>query len=326
MTRPRSVVLLNPRARGGEAARLWRAVEPHVSRHSRVHVVHADARGHWVDAIRGAASEGIRVFVAAGGDGTVNALLNALYDADALLGATVAPRAPRTAPAFTFGAVGLGSSNDFHKPVSRAHGSVPLRINPVEVGLRDVGIARYHDGGGNLRNRLFLVSASVGLTAEANAAFNEPGPICGWLKRRSTTAAIAYTAVASIVGYRSFPAVLRLAGEARAPMRVQITNLSVMKTPYLSGWLRFDTPVERDDGRFAINLSSGLTRRHTLGMLWELSRGRFLASRRPGIHHWRARELTVEAPHPFALELDGEVVRATRVAFDVLPDKLRCCT
>jgi len=90
--------------------------------------------------------------------------------------------------------------------------------------------------------------------------------------------------------------------------------------------MRFDTPVERCDGRFAINFCCGMSPRQMLATIWDLSRGRFVCSRRPGTHHWRSGQLTVEADGPFALELDGEVLLAERVTFDVLPHALRCCT
>ena len=108
--------------------------------------------------------------------------------------------------------------------------------------------------------------------------------------------------------------------------RVQLTNLSVMKTPYLSGWLRFDTLVEAADGRFAVNLCEGLSRPRAVQILLALSRGRLRDQTSRGIHHWRTGRLSVGAERPFALELDGEVHQARRVSFSVLADKLRCCT
>ncbi len=69
--------------------------------------------------VREAVAKGERAFIAAGGDGTVNLLLNAVME----LGSGVTD--------IRIGAVGLGSSNDFHKP----HGpdsviaGVPVRVD-----------------------------------------------------------------------------------------------------------------------------------------------------------------------------------------------------
>ena len=46
---------------------------------------------------------------------------------------------------------------------------------------------------------------------------------------------------------------------------------------------------------------------------------------RPGRQHWQLDNLEVEPDRPAALELDGEVYRATRVVIEVLPDFIREC-
>ncbi len=61
-----------------------------------------------------------------GGDGTVHALVEAL---------ALAPRRPPL-DHLTLGAVGLGSSNDFHKPVGRRVGGVPVRLSPWRAAPR----------------------------------------------------------------------------------------------------------------------------------------------------------------------------------------------
>jgi len=319
---PSSLVVLNPTAHGGRARALWSWVEPEVASYSRPEVVCTDPAGHWTDTVHRARESGVRLFLAAGGDGTVNALVNALSTGDPSDGAAVegASREP-----ITLGAIGLGSSNDFHKPVGHRMGDVPLRVDPRHTRSRDVGLARYRDPEGQVQTRRFVISASMGLTAEANALFNGRGRTIRWLKRKSTDSAILYAALCTIAKHQSFPAELCIEGGDGRRMSVQLTSLSVMKTPFLSGWLRFDTPVEPDDGHFAVNLCDDLSRLDILRVLRELSRGRFLACRRAGTEHFRAAKLTVRASHPVALELDGEVVRATEVTFEMSSQQLRCC-
>ncbi len=318
MSRPESLVLLNPTARSGAAERLWRDVEPEVALHTRPRVVRSDPDGDCLDAVRDAVGNGVHVFVAAGGDGTVHTLTNALYRAAADFSIGGTP--------FTLAAVGLGSSNDFHKPFRRRIKSVPLRSDPAVTRLQDVGVAHYLDDRGLGRQRVFLISASVGMTAEANAAFNAPGPLTRSLGKHSAALGIACAALDTLARFRNFQVTLAVGGERPFVRRVELTNLGIMKTPFLSGWMRFDTPVAPDDGLFAINLCVGLTRAQALAVMVDLSRGRFLASGRAGTHHFRAPSLTVEAARPFALELDGEILHTKRVGFELLPRSLRCCT
>jgi len=227
MSLPASLVVLNGSARGGRAAELWMSVQPLVARHSRPEIVTTSPQQGLSEAVERAVAAGVRLFLAAGGDGTVNALVNALFQADPQFGGSEQP--------FTLGAVGLGSSNDFHKPVGQVHGTVPLSIDSANGSKRDVGVARYRDLNGVEHSRMFVVSASLGLTAEANATFNHPGPLLGWLQRHCTNAAIACAAIETLARYRSFPARLAVAGRDAPKARVELNSLSVMKTPYLSG-------------------------------------------------------------------------------------------
>jgi diacylglycerol kinase family enzyme len=107
MRRPPALVLLNPGAGGGRGrARLARAWPQVVARFDP-RVVELDETGAWRGEVQVALDDGVRHFVAAGGDGTVGALADALWhECDRV-----------SLPAITLGAVGIGSSNDFHKPV-----------------------------------------------------------------------------------------------------------------------------------------------------------------------------------------------------------------
>ncbi len=295
--KPEALVVLNPGARGGRGRELWSRLEGRVAERLRPRLVETDLAGAWTRELK---SAGVRIFIAAGGDGTVNLLVNALAELGPL-------------DRFVLGAVGLGSSNDFHKPYRAA---IPLKVNPEGIGRRDVGVARYVAPDGSLRIRHFIVSAGMGVTARANAFFNSLGA----LKRRWTQAAILYSAGRTIALHRNAPARIRVGDRTE---RVEISNLSVLKTPYLSGSLRFDTPVAPDDGLFAVNLCDGMRRLDLARLLVDLSLGRFLG--RPCRRSWRVPAVSVETDSPESLELDGEVVTARGVEFRILPEKIGVC-
>ncbi len=306
--RPAALVLFNPRARGGAGrARLgeaWAALE----RRFELRVVELDDRSGWLDSVRQALRTGTRHFVAAGGDGTVGARADALW------------RTPERPPlaALTLGAIGLGSSNDYHQPVRRRAGGVPLRL---EAGApRDLARVTYLDESAIERERVFVVSCSFGVTAAANAFFNDGDGPLRLLHRRWTAAAIGYAALHEIA--RGGAVALRLALPV-AEERVRALSLSVLKTSHLAGGLAFDTPVAPDDGKLAVNLVLDRGRLAALGMLLSLARGRFVG--RPGARHWSLPELLVEAGAAVPLEIDGEVVLARRARFDVLSERLRAC-
>jgi diacylglycerol kinase family enzyme len=308
---PQAFVLLNPKAAGGRSQKFWQKVLPHVSQQINPQVTLTDLEHNWQANLKAAITKGIKHFVAAGGDGTVNSLINAL----------VRLRGSHSLDEFVFGAVGLGSSNDFHKPYKTVIKKIPLKVDPQEPGRRDVCRARFLTDGNIERVHHFIVSASLGVTAEANAFFNQGNRLQRWLKKRWTGGAIIHAALHTIKNYSNIKVRLNL--PINAAHEISLTNLAVTKTPYLSGSLKFDTPVYEDDGLFAVNLAEDLSKPACIRLLSDLSRGKFLG--RPGRRYWHINGLTVEAEKPFALELDGEIFSTTRVVFEILSERIGQC-
>jgi diacylglycerol kinase (ATP) len=305
---PRAILVLNPAARHGTARRRFAPVRGLLHREFELDIVTMDEEGRWRARLAAALRDGIEVVIAAGGDGTVNAVASAVLDGP-------------TDSQVAFGAVGLGSSNDFHKPFARVQGGVPLRVDVARARPRDVARARFSCNGEAPRERLFLVSASIGVTAEANARFNAArGALLAWLKRRFVDGAVVEAALATLLRHANVPAFVRVDGEEQP---FAISNLSVMKTPFLSGVLRYDTPIAADSGLLAVNLCHDMSRGALLRVLTGLARGRFTG--RPRTRHWTTHALEVELSRPAPLELDGELAEARRVRFDVLPRRILAC-
>lgn len=305
MSRPRALVLLNAAARHGRAGRLWGRVSREVDERFEASSVPLDAEGRWKTCVRAALRDGTRVFVAAGGDGTVHALT----------GAIAAERGTVPLADVRFGAVGLGSSNDFHKPVGRRSSGIPLRLDADHARPRDLGRVRWLDGAGRERESVLVVSASAGVVAEGNALFNS----CR-AGRALPALAIALAALRAVARNRTVR--VRLHHDGREE-DADLSSLSVLKTPWLSGCLRFDLPVAADDGFFGVALCGAMRRAWLLATLAGVARGRFAG--RPGTRAFRTAALEIEADAPFLLEIDGEVEPARRAAFDLLPERLYVC-
>jgi diacylglycerol kinase family enzyme len=157
------LALVNPHAGGGKGLARWERVRDAVAARvgSVATVLPADA-AEAREAIRRALWDGERDFIAAGGDGTVNLVVNTL-----LAHVTVAER-----QRLRLGAVGLGSSNDFHKP-HRADGwigRIAVRLRFDQAVAHDVGRLRYLLPDGEWRCRRFILNASIGVTAETGGS------------------------------------------------------------------------------------------------------------------------------------------------------------
>lgn len=306
----RALVVLNPAAHGGAAGRRFEAVRPIVESLFDARVVVGRPDAVWRSEVQAALDDGVRAFIAAGGDGTAHALLKTLIDA---------PRRPPL-ESLALGAVGLGSSNDLHKPVQRQADGVPLLLDIARAAPRDIVRCSYVDAAG-AHDAYVLISASIGVIASANARFSEDARCARRLRRLSTAAAIAWASARTVAAWRNIPARLRI--DSDAPERVAVTSLSILKTEWLSGWLRFGHSVEPASGDFDVALAEGLGRIRLLIDVLALLRGRF--DGRAGHRRSRARSLDVWLEDEVPLEVDGEVVRARHAHFDLLPERIRLC-
>lgn len=305
-------VYLNPYCDYGRGWKKWQKIEPELKKHfGRFEMDEIHSPQNLSDQLEEAREAGETIFIAAGGDGTVNLLVNALLKSSL-------PKHD-----IVFGAVGLGSSNDFHKPFHYASfiGGIPAKMNWLETVSHDVIHVSYRNGQNGFLTRYCIVNASIGITAEANAFYNSRHPFVELIQRFSQETAIIVSALRSIFTYRNLPCTLNFINSS--PRDFQVTNLGVVKNPYFAGNLCYDTHIEADDGRFGVNICFGMTRFEAIKTLMRLYRHQFLGL--PKTYSRNATQISVESQKRFALEMDGEVVQASFAEFKIIPKALRCC-
>jgi diacylglycerol kinase (ATP) len=255
-------------------------------------------------------SKNINRFAAAGGDGTVNLLLNALMNRRLLKDASV-------------GALGIGSSNDFHKPVKSKIGSVPYKLDFNNTVLSDVAVAEMSGTENNSPSvrRAFIVNSSVGITSDANYYFNNPDAILGALKSFWTGAAINWAALRTIARYKRRD--VEITGPS-GTKHLQLSNLGVIKRAYFSGSFHYDKAPLVDDGKLWVHIAYDMSLFELLKTTMALSSGKF--SGRAKTTSFAADRFELRSlDGDLSVELDGEVFRASKINWSVMPKMLRVC-
>jgi diacylglycerol kinase family enzyme len=263
------------------------------------------------ESIGEALDRGEKHFVAAGGDGTVNLLLN-----------TLLALRPDRESGLALGAIALGSSNDFHKPVQpwQCTAGISCKIDFSAARLGDVVHVSYSGQDGEA-GRFFLINASAGITAEANAFFNNTDRLLGWLKQKHTDPAILYAAIRTILRYRNEEMTLTFP-DAEA-VTVPVTNLGIVRNSHFSGGLRYSDERTVPSGVMGVHLCYGTGIPGRLRLLAALAGGTF--DHLPRTLSRRTPWLRLDARSTFSLEMDGEIVTTNRATFTVLPDHIRVC-
>ena len=301
-----ALVLLNPAAGGGRAARRRPALEAALRRAGLdAELVETTGPGHAEDAARRAA--GVGLVVAAGGDGTVREVVNGL-----------AAHGPATSgrggPAL--GVVPLGTGDDYARALgmpsdlddaARALVAAP----PVPV---DVGEAAWTDDAGGHAVR-FANCLGVGFDAETTALARETK----WLGGRAAyLAAVART----LWTRRHRPARVWVDGAVLhdGPMLL----CEVGNGPAVGGGILLTPGAAIDDGALDVCVARDMAPSRAAVLLPRALRGGHVGA--PEVAMGRGAAVEVEATGPgLAVQADGDVLTfsARRVRADVLPGALR---
>ncbi len=107
-------------------------------------------------------------------------------------------------------------------------------------------------------------------------------------------------------------------GEAR---RARMHDVIVANGPYFGGGMKICPEAEPDDGALDVLLIGDVTKRDLLLTMPKIFRGTHLPH--PKAELLRGARVSVEAPEPLPIELDGEQPGTTPVRFELVPQALR---
>lgn len=307
------LLLINPKASGGIAMQKWEAIQEQVlPKLNYPQYIFLNGVNSLKTNVKIAINNGERNFISAGGDGTLNLLINELLNSCDT----------KQLKEITIGALGLGSSNDFYKPFSgnKMIQNISASINFDESEFRDVGKIDYIENE-TTKSKYFIINSSIGITAEANYFFNNPDSILNILKRKNTTAAIIYAAINQIFNYKNF--IAEISSSSTEKFSAKITNLGIIKNPNFSGNLNYGDKAEYENGLFNVHLCYEMNLQERLKLFVALSSGRFNKIKKT--KSWTTNNLAVSSEKYFAVEFDGEIVRTKSVKFSVLQKIIKVC-
>lgn len=311
MTTPiwKPAILINVNAANGKARLRWQSI--------RVRVLESlpqETVERYTSSIEDLKKElqelihlGFNCFIAAGGDGTVNTLLNVLFDAHSKFNGIE----------FALGSIALGSSNDFCKPVINRIGGRPVRVDLNGAVLHDVGSVQFENDNQPSQITYFIVNASIGVTAEANLLFNRKNFFISIVKNQFVNLAIAYAAIRTILGFKNISVTMKF---NQQHYKGRVANVAVLKNPCVSGSFKYDQQISTQDGFLGLNYCGDISRLQLVQTLLDLSRGKF-GGRKNRVSKLVQR-IMIQSEKPIALETDGEVRLATEMNFSILPSSI----
>ena len=260
-------------------------------------VVVTEAEGDAEKAGRRAVVDGReRVFVA-GGDGTLNEVLNGIAAADGL-GAT------------TLGVIPLGTGNDFAtaagipaEPEDAIARLLAGRAHPIDVG--------------RVNGRCFLNVSAGGFIAEVSEAVPS--------KLKTVLGKLAYLVGGAQVLLEFEPLQVELTAETvgapDVPRTMSLHTFAVCNSRLIGGGRLIAPHASIDDGWLDVCLIQAMPTVEFLALLRRVSDGDHLEDER--VAYFRARSLELAFDRRIAINTDGEVREAEHCRYDVLPGALR---
>lgn len=247
----------------------------------------------------------VKNFVSAGGDGSLNCLLNSLAKIN-----------QNHLTEYCIGAIGLGSSNDFHKPVKNQIDGIPVKI--------DFSVKNYTDSGlicitnyGRPYKRLFIINASLGFTAQGNMLFNKGDRIIRFFKSKSTNLTILWTVFKTLIKFRNLPLQINIGNTSK---KVNVTNLSIAKNPNISGNFQYDISTTPNSGKLGFYLAENLSKPAMVALLYNLTRNKFSKIKNCSVNF--IENIEIKSDSNIAVETDGEIFFGKKFLFSVFPKSI----
>lgn len=305
------VVIVNPYCHEGKGWKRWLRIRDEVNQKLSVPVKEVVIeKGLSLEEVFSALHDlsANTCIISAGGDGTIHFLVNYLL-----------AYKQKQLESISVGAIGLGSSNDFLKPFGEKIRGIPVRIScDSGSSMHDVGVVSYSNNKSREYKKYFIVNASFGVTAEANWKFNHPDLFLKFLKKYFSEAAIGYTAISTILKYRNTQGTLSYGNKK---FLTSISNINILKIPYVSGSFHYKQSITRSDGNLGLNVCFNMSPWELISVLGRLKNGSFPASSKTLSEF--IQEFHFTASNPFVFECDGETEKTDTISISIMPHALK---
>lgn len=298
----RRLVILNPTAR---RASRHRGLLEEMAAEPETELRETTGPGDASALARRARAEGAAELVSAGGDGTLNEVVNGL--------APFGREGDGTGSVPAVGLLPLGTGNDTAR-------SLGVPLDPEEArAVLDEGATRTVDVGRvrGSRERHFVNSAVAGVGGLVERRL--PAGLKRWLGSYSYRVA-AVAALRHIPRYR----VTAECDEGRETVRSVAYSVIVANGSHAGGGVPVAPGARVDDGLLDLVVVECGPARKMPGLVWSVLRGEHPG--RDDVRRERVESVSIRARPPIWVSLDGEVLGDEAFRADVVPDALRVLT
>lgn len=290
-------LIVNPAAGAGRSGKRWPQIKT-LLKDIGLHFDYdlTEAPGHATELARDAARNGHDMIVSVGGDGTLNEVVNGLYQAGANGHMTV-------------GIIGTGTGSDYIRTVGVPRSfrdACRSLLNPQRLTV-DAGVVEYVRNNETLR-RLFVNFAGLGFDSEVVRATGQR------FKKLGGKPAYLLGLLTTFLCYRNREMTLTLDGVSE---RRKVCTVVVSNGRYGGGGMLVAPNADATDGLLDVMTVNDISKPDLLCSLPRIYRGTHLSH--PKVSAGRAREIDISPTQPVPLQADGELLGEAPARFRILP-------
>ncbi len=293
-------LIVNPIAGAGRTAKKWPQIMS-LLKSIGLRFEHdlTEAPGHAIELAKSAAKKGYKLVVSVGGDGTINEIVNGLYDAGSIGDVML-------------GIISTGTGSDYIRTlgIPRHHKEAcQCLVNPRKL-LVDLGVAEYVSNG-QIVKRLFVNFAGLGFDAEVVKATTQR------FKALGTMPSYLMGLLTTFLFYKNREVSLKLDGETDDR---KVCTILMSNGKYGGGSMLVAPNADPTDGFLDVLIINDLSKPDLLWSLPRVYKGTHLTH--PKVTVKRAREIDIQTRQQMSLQADGELLGETPARFYVLPAAL----
>jgi diacylglycerol kinase (ATP) len=287
----RIFVVLNPMAGSSNAADVRQALERQLGEQIQIDIYETTGDEDVVAIVRAELANNPSVVVAAGGDGTISDVAEALIGTDIRLGI-----------------IPVGTANIFARELG-----IPLDLE---------GACALLDGQPNTTNvdamkvgeQYYVLQIGIGIDSLMIRDTDRQS------KRRFGRAAYMWTAFTRLIGYQPMRFTIVADGKRMRPRasQVLIANGGVLGAPPF----RWGPNIRPDDGKIDVCIVSARSALDYMGLIWHTLLGQQRRDR--NVRYLTAeRSIAISADQPLPIQADGEIIGDTPIQIEVVPAALK---
>ena len=305
--------VVNPHAGSGKTLSLWKKAEAQMRRRQISYGYRTtDCKSHATEIAYGAAKEGFRKFIAAGGDGTVHEMLNGIMRR---ISDSVLEGGNLRLQDFTLAVIPIGSGNDWIRMfgISKTYSEAVRSLVEKKTVLQDVGKVSYYQTRVNHIRYMANVSG-LGYDAVVNLKYNkmkDNGRYGKWL--------YLLCALQTFLGCRSKR--FSIKADGRDFYKGLVFSGAVGIGKYNGGGMQQTPYALFDDGLMDMTVIRKMSKLKIMRKFKCLYSGNIYAV--PGVMHLQAKKIEIETWPESRIEIDGEAVGNSPFCFELVPHGIR---